>query len=146
MLRWITAWWNRRRTGATKQARTGAEGERLARTFLQVKCGYTIVACNWRSPRDRRDEIDVVCRDGPVLVFVEVKTRAAEALVPGFYAVDRAKRKVMLRVCKDYLRRLSPRDRPETFRFDVVEVAGLGADPVVRHFENVALFPKNLRW
>ena len=35
------------------------------------------MARNWRSPRDRRDEIDLVCRDGDVLVVCEVKTRSS---------------------------------------------------------------------
>ncbi len=69
-------------------ARAGVEGERLAARFLRKQNGYKIVARNWRSPRDRRDEIDLVCRDGLTLVFVEVKTRAADALVSGYHAVD----------------------------------------------------------
>ena len=106
-----------------------------------------MVARNWRSPRDRRDEIDLVCRDGDALVFVEVKTRTAGALVPGYYAVDGRKKRVLLRTAKAYLARL--REKPRTFRLDVVEVAlpGGAADaaPEIRHFENVPLFPKNFR-
>lgn len=130
------------------QAKAGAEGERRAALFLRKNQGYKIVAHNWRSPHDRRDEIDLVCRDGEVLVFVEVKTRAADALVSGYYAVDRAKKRVMLRACTDYLRRLGSAARPVTYRFDVVEVSRAGeagAEPVVRHFENVPLFPKDLQ-
>ncbi|HEY9247904.1 MAG TPA: YraN family protein, partial [Rariglobus sp.] len=66
---------------------TGERGERLAAAFLK-RLNYKVVARNWRSPRDRRDEIDLVCLDGEVLVFVEVKTRAADALVSGYHAVD----------------------------------------------------------
>ena len=126
----------------------GAEGERLAAGFLRAKNGYKIVAQNWRSPRDRRDEIDLICRDGDVLVFVEVKTRAADALVSGYHAVNRTKKKVLLRACTDYLRALGSVRRPETYRFDVVEVeraAENGDAPVVRHFENVPLFRKDFR-
>jgi putative endonuclease len=122
---------------------TGERGERLAAEFLQ-KQGYAVVARNWRDPNDRRDEIDLICRDGEALVFVEVKTRSASALVAGFYAVDKRKKKVVRRAATAYLRALHP--RPHTFRFDVVEVAvsasGLSQ---VRHFENIELFPKHFR-
>ena len=50
----------------------GAEGERLAAAFLRGRLGFAVVARNWRNPRDQREEIDLVCRDGDVLVFVEV--------------------------------------------------------------------------
>lgn len=123
---------------------TGERGERLAASFLE-KLGYTTVARNWRSPHDKRDELDLVCRDGEVVVFVEVKTRDAGALVPGYYAVDPRKKKVVLRAAKAYLRSLRP--PPHTYRFDIVEVsiAGDGGAPEVRHFENVELFPKHFR-
>lgn len=123
----------------------GVAGERAAAEFLRHERSFTIVARNWRSPRDRRDEIDLVCRDGEVLVFVEVKTRAAGALVPGYYAVNARKKKVLRRACTVYLRALPDKTRPRTFRFDVVEVATRadGGPPEVRHFENVPLFPKS---
>ena len=140
-------WWAGRRI-LSDNSRVGAEGERLAAHFLRKQNGYAIIARNWRSPRDRRDEIDLVCRDREVLVFVEVKTRAADALVSGYHAVDQAKKRVMLRACTDYLRALGSGKRPISFRFDVVEVSRSfenGDTPVVRHFENVPLFPKDMR-
>jgi putative endonuclease len=82
-----------------------------------------------------------------VLVFIEVKTRAAAALVPGYYAVDARKKRVLLRAARAYLGGL--REKPRTIRCDVVEVElpakGAGGDPLVRHFENVDLFPKHFR-
>lgn len=127
----------------------GETGERLAADFLKRERGFKVVTRNWRSPRDRRAEIDLVCRDGDVLVFVEVKTRTAGALVPGFYAVGKRKKRAMLRACKTYLGQMTM--RPRTFRFDVVEVT-LPANstlpappPEVRHFENIPLFPKHYR-
>ncbi|MCW5550108.1 MAG: YraN family protein [Opitutaceae bacterium] len=142
MPRWwqvVLAWFRRRPDAGTR-------GEALAADFLRGERGFTVVARNWRNPRDRRDEIDLVCRDGDILVFVEVKTRSADALVPGVYAVNRRKRRVLLRACTAYLRQLRP--APRTFRFDVVEV-GLPADasapPRVLHFANLPLFPKHFR-
>ena len=124
---------------------SGGDGERRAADWLQRERRFAIVARNWRNPRDRREEIDLVCRDGEVLVFVEVKTRAATALVPGVYAVNTRKKRVVERAARAYLARLP--ERPRTFRFDVVEVAFAAptAVPEILHFENVALFAKHFR-
>jgi putative endonuclease len=138
MLTWLVRFL---RIGTTP---VGARGERLAAKWLKRERGYRIVACNWRSPHDRRDEIDLVARDGEALVFIEVKTRGAEARVPGFHAVDARKRRVLGRAAAAYLAGL--RQKPRTFRCDVVEVAlppkGQPGAPEIRHFENVALFSK----
>lgn len=120
----------------------GERGEKIAADWLRRTRGFTIVAHNWRSPRDRRDELDLVCHDGEVLVFVEVKARAPEALVPGYHAVDARKKRVLQRAARAYLAGLG--EKPRTFRLDVVEVV-LTAEPEVLHFENVALFPKHFR-
>lgn len=130
----------------------GARAERAAAAWLRRERGFSIVIANWRNPRDEREEIDLVCRDGDVLVFVEVKARAAGALVPGYFAVNARKKRVLLSAARAYLARMP--ERPRTFRFDVVEVAlrprrpapdaSLGAVEI-RHFENVPLFPKHDR-
>jgi putative endonuclease len=49
----------------------GAYGERVAAAHL-VAAGMVILERNWRCPAG---EIDIVARDGDVLVFCEVKTR-----------------------------------------------------------------------
>ena len=131
--------------GIGRGAEAGARGEAAAAAWLRRERGFAIVARNWRSPRDRRDELDLVCRDGEALVFVEVKTRAPDALVPGYYAVNRRKKRALRRAIDAYLAQL-PRT-PRTFRLDVVEVtfAGAGDEPAVLHFENVPLFSKYYR-
>lgn len=124
-------------------AAAGGFGERLAADFLSSR-GFKVLARNWRSPRDRRDEIDLICREGEAVVFVEVKTRSASALVPGYYTVDARKKKVLRRAATAYLRQLHP--PPAVFRLDVVEVTTFGnGKPEVRHFENVPLFTKHFR-
>jgi putative endonuclease len=128
----------------------GDRGERLAAEWLVRERKFAVITRNWRNPRDRREEIDLVCRDGEVLVFVEVKARAAGALVPGYHAIDRRKKRVLLSASQAYLRLL--REKPQTFRFDVVEVSwadavsgGTSAAPEILHFENVPLFSKHFR-
>jgi putative endonuclease len=132
--------------GQTPAPGSGAAGEHLAAAWLQRERQFRIVARNWRNPADRREEIDLVCRDGDVLVFVEVKARAAEALVPGYHAVDERKKRVLRRAIKTYLAQLA--EKPLTFRFDVVEISTprvATMPPAVLHFENVALFSKHFR-
>lgn len=119
----------------------GQEGERLAESHLIKSKGFRLIARNWRNPADKREEIDLVMRDGEILVFVEVKTRRAGALVSGFHAVDERKRRVLRRAIRAYLRGLP--ETPRTYRFDVVEVALPGeaeeGSPEIRHFERVQL-------
>ena len=118
-------------------AARGAAGERLAADFLRRR-GLALVARNWRNPAEAREELDLVCRDRGVLVFVEVKTRPETALVRGFLAVDRRKKRVLRRAIHAYLARL--RTRPAAYRLDVVEVVtGAAGPPQVLHFENVPL-------
>ena len=142
MFTWLKSLWTRLRPGGA-----GARGELLARRHLESIVGMRIIAANWRNPRDRREELDLVALDGDALVFVEVKTRVADALVSGYHAVNQRKKRVVQRAARAYLRGLNP--VPRTVRFDIVEVAlprkgGAGA-PEVRHFANVPLFPKHFR-
>jgi putative endonuclease len=50
----------------------GKYGEELASQYLK-KHGYRILETNWRY---QRAEIDIIAMDGPVLVFIEVKSRS----------------------------------------------------------------------
>lgn len=148
--------WLRKILRRDASASAGERGEQLAADWLRRERGFVLVTRNWRNPHDRRDELDLVCRDGEVLVFVEVKARAAGALVPGYYAVNARKKRVLRRTIQAYLRSL--REKPTTFRFDVVEVSSAAAsrscdgenanpiaEPMVLHFQNIPLFPKHFR-
>jgi len=143
MIRWLKNLWTKLRPGVprSEQAEAGALGEQTAADFLRTRHGYAIVARNWRNPRDLREELDLVCRDGDVLVFVEVKARAAGALVNGYEAVDDRKKRVLRRAVQAYLGQLTP--VPRTFRLDIVEVTlSDRLPPQVMHYENAPLFPK----
>ncbi len=141
MLHWLRWFLPHGRPAGGPAGARGAAGELMAAEFLRTRMGYGIVAQNWRNPRDERDEIDLVCLDHEVLVFVEVKTRSADARVSGFFAVDRRKKRALRRAIHAYLMQL--RVRPQTFRFDIAEVTtGGNTPPQVLHFQNVPLFPK----
>jgi len=49
----------------------GRDGEEVAAAYL-TQVGMQVVSRNWRC---RYGEIDIIAREGPVLVFCEVKTR-----------------------------------------------------------------------
>lgn len=96
----------------------GASAEARAVALL-IRRGYTIVERNFRC---KAGELDVVARDGDVLCFVEVRSRAdadhghaAETVGPG-------KRRQVTRVATSYLALRAP-----VFvhsRFDVVAITG----------------------
>ena len=123
------------------RAERGRYGEWLSCRFLKGK-GYYVLVANWRNPKDRRDEIDLICKDKEVLVFVEVRARSTSSLVSGYESLSPRKRRVLLRACKSYLNQR--KQRPEHFRLDVMEVdlpAGTKGEPEIFHHENIALFP-----
>ena len=89
----------------------------MAARFLRSH-GYKILYRNFRAHRG--GEVDVVCRDGDTLVFVEVKTRTSELFGRPADAVNKAKQELITRGAMAWLRML---DRPGIlFRFDIVEV------------------------
>ncbi len=119
---------------------TGRYGEWLGRKFLKSK-GFLIKSTNWRSPKDRRLEIDVVCLKEGVLVFVEIRARSELALVNGFHSINIRKRKSLARAFKSYLSETKP--SPEHYRFDVIEIdlpVTKDVKPRIFHHENVAIF------
>jgi putative endonuclease len=107
-------------TGPGKQDHLdkGQRGETLAYWFLRHE-GYTIVARNRRA-RSGAGEIDLIGWDGPVLAFVEVKTRKSlEAGLPEA-AVSKTKQKRVAKAAGEYVRRLGR--KPVSYRFDIVSI------------------------
>jgi putative endonuclease len=128
------SWWTRWRLGKKSEPehlRRGRLGEDAARKYLR-KAGLKFLTANFHGGRG---ELDLVCRDGKCLVFVEVKTRSSEEWVRPAAAVDREKQRLVSEAAAAYLRRL---DNPQvTFRFDVVEVLlNEGEVREVRHLPN----------
>ena len=106
----------------------GRSAEDAAAAWLE-RAGLAVIARNVRLPEG---EIDLVCRQGPVWVFVEVKCRHARwGDAPGA-AVSFAKRRRLVRLAQHYLKWKGLGDAP--CRFDVVAVT-VGDDAVttVRH-------------
>jgi putative endonuclease len=112
-------WRNRfsRSKELSEHLRLGARGEKLACAFLR-RGGYKILYRNFRARHG--GEVDIVCRDGDSLVFVEVKTRTREDFGRPVEAVNAAKRQLISRGALAWLQLL---DNPDILvRFDVVEI------------------------
>lgn len=110
----------------------GNRGERIAGWFLRTK-GYRVVATNFRV---RGGEIDLVCRQGGTLVFVEVKTRSSHLGGYPEEAVTVRKMQRLQTAIDAYLQQHC--DVRQPIRVDVVSVTvGDQAWPTVSHFQNV---------
>ncbi|HEX2894826.1 MAG TPA: YraN family protein [Marmoricola sp.] len=94
----------------------GAYGERVAARHL-VESGLVLLDRNWRC---EAGEIDLVLRDGDVLVFCEVKTRTSTAYGHPLEAVDDAKTERLVRLAARWIEEHSVA-APDV-RFDVVAV------------------------
>ena len=118
----------------TQRRERGRLGEDAAENLLR-KSGFKIVM---RNCRIGGGELDIVARDGPCLVFVEVRARDEAALVDGFDSLTRRKRAAFARAAHAYLRALAPRV-PPVWRFDVVAVRLKkdGAVSEIFHYRNV---------
>ena len=124
----------RGRDSVPAHLQTGIAGEDAALFFLRRK-GYIVVARRWSSG-DRPGDIDLIAWQGPMLCFVEVKTRTAQDMTPAEAAVDRLKRSTLRRLATQYLRQLTGSGRPPV-RFDVISVYLVpGQERQFVHFEN----------
>ena len=96
----------------------GKSGEEAACVELRRR-GYAILARRYRT---RIGEIDIVARDGPTLVFVEVKARTSARYGHPAEAVILHKQAKLTAMAEDYLSRCGPGARDRPCRFDVVAV------------------------
>jgi len=109
----------------------GNLGEKLARKYLW-KTGKKVLYHNFRA--EGGGEVDVVFRDGEILVFGEVKTRTSQQFGRPARAVNRPKQRLIIRGANAWLRELNIPD--VTFRFDVLEILLIeGEVPNIRHIK-----------
>ena len=121
------------------RAERGQYGEDLAVDYCKRTLGFKVIARNWRH---KRDELDIVCLDAGVLVFVEVRARAVSALVGGYHSIDTHKKRVLQRGSKAYINQLQ--NPPKHVRFDVIDVSlSDEGEGDIRHYGNVPLFTKH---
>ncbi len=108
--------------------KTGEEGEMLAVEYLQAK-GFEILQRNYRSARS---EIDIIAKDGPVLVFVEVKLRSMQGFGFPEEAVNDKKWEMIMQGAESYIESAG---WSGAIRFDIVSIVKKKKIEIV-HFED----------
>lgn len=105
----------------------GDRGERWALRFL-YRQGYDILERNYRC---RAGEIDLIGYDGPVLAFVEVKTRSSDRFGSPGESLAAEQEDRIRRAALSYRRNRKLEDL--SYRFDVVSVEALpGGKPNIK--------------
>ena len=129
--------WLIHRTGRTStlpmHLQVGLEGEDAV-YFHLMRNGYAVVARRW-SGGNLPGDVDLIAWQGPMLCFVEVKTRSSRGYLPAEAAVNSHKRHTLRRLARRYVRQL-PQDEAPPVRFDVVSVYLQGGEPEIVHFKN----------
>ena len=119
--------WLRREKGDPRRA-LGRRGESLAAHHLKG-LGYSILERNFRTSLG---EIDLIAREGDLLIFVEVKTKKTGSFTPPELSVDRRKQKKLATLAQEYLAREG--EKKWDARFDVVAVTlPTGGKPQISH-------------
>lgn len=108
----------------------GQDGEDEAVHYLEKK-GYRILKRNFRLGRG---EIDIIAKDGKVLVFIEVKTKAREGFGEPEDRVTFKKQQQIGKVALGYLQKEV--NRETDCRFDVITVDRTGDSTEIGHFED----------
>lgn len=91
----------------------GTAAEQQALQFLRAR-GLQLVEANFRT---RFGEIDLILRDGAVLVFAEVRMRASSAFGGAAGSITSPKQAKLIKTAQLYLSRFS---KPPACRFDAV--------------------------
>ncbi len=107
----------------------GRQAERLAEAWLADR-GYVVLA---RNHATRGGEVDLVCREGNVLCFVEVRSRADILHGAPEETVDRRKALRVVAAATDWARRNGALD--DDIRFDVLAVTGAAEAPSFELFQ-----------
>ncbi|MEP0846105.1 MAG: YraN family protein [Phycisphaerae bacterium] len=114
---------------ADPRSARGLHGERLAERYLRRR-KLKLVARRFHTPAG---ELDLVCLDGEVLVFVEVKSLSSRALQDPHERVSSQKQQRLCRAARAFLAQKRWSDRP--CRFDVVSVLlSVSGEPQIEHF------------
>lgn len=113
--------------GSDRRAR-GRHAEDLAARFLGER-GFEILA---RNHAIRQGEVDLVCRDGDVLCFVEVRSRSSDEQGGPEETVSRRKARRVVAAATHWALQNGGLERD--IRFDVVAITFGEGDPRIEHF------------
>jgi len=119
----------RERRVLTPEAALGRKGEDYAHRYLR-RAGFTILARNYR-PGGGEAEVDIVARDGDIVVFVEVKSRSSAEFGTPDRAIDTAKQRNITRAARSYASKAGI--SWSQVRFDTVSVVFTEPPSIVHH-------------
>ena len=111
----------------------GAWGEEQATAYLQHR-GYDIIERDWKLGHK---DLDIIAKQGNVVVFVEVKTRRNRVFIEPEEAIDYKKLQNLRQAINYYVK--SKRINL-AIRLDVITVVGIpeGCPPEISHIEDIA--------
>jgi putative endonuclease len=115
-----------------KRKSLGRAGEEAAAQYLK-KRGYRLVNRNFNC---RVGELDIVARDGPCLVFVEVRTRSGTAFGLPQESITRKKKYKLRQVASFYLLVNNIKDTAVRFDFIAVYMGPDGQTVKIEHIVN----------
>lgn len=109
--------------------RVGKWGEEIAADHLTQR-GCEVIARNARTPYG---EIDIVAKQGEIVIFVEVKTRTSDKMGLPEESITARKRRHMIACAEHY----AMEHEIDHWQVDVIAVEGKpGIQPKITHFEN----------
>jgi Predicted endonuclease distantly related to archaeal Holliday junction resolvase len=112
---------------------TGKKGEDIAKQYLETN-GYIVKHSNWRTGRY---EVDIIAEKDNWLIFVEVKTRAANFLVNPIETINKKKKENLVEAARAYIRLY---DWQGNSRFDIIGIIFEDNNHKIEHIED-AFFP-----
>ncbi len=101
----------------------GEDAELMAVAYLQ-RHHLVLIEKNYHC---RFGEIDLIMRDGPALVFVEVRMRASTFFGGAAASITASKQMKLLRAARHYI---AGRDSEPNCRFDVVLLSGANGQAI----------------
>lgn len=107
----------------------GKKSEILAEKYL-VERGYLIL---FKNIRVGRYEVDLVCQDKDVIVFVEVKSLVSSRIKNPYDAVTHSKQMRIIKVADTILKEHFPVNEA---RFDIISIVITNGKPQFEHLKN----------
>lgn len=107
----------------------GEKGEEIAANYLE-KNKYEIIDRNYRA---KKSEIDIICKEGETIVFVEVKTRSSIKFGTPETFVNEAKITKIIEGAEAYMKE---NDWSGPIRFDIISVMLFKGKHDVTHFKD----------
>ena len=117
----------------SERTRLGNQGEEMAAQYLLAE-GLEVLERNFRT---RYGEVDLVARDGPAIVFVEVRTRRSATFGTPEESVTVRKRQKVVLAAQQYLQDHGL-DQAE-WRVDVVAIRLGGSEPTINHVQGIEI-------